>query len=76
MDDANEASGDEAECTTCDGQRRVVDGDDRVVRCPDCSECPTDTTQQDHNWQHDKGVECSCTAFEVVRAALSKAGAR
>jgi hypothetical protein len=38
--------------------------------------CPTDTTQQDHNWQINKGRECSCPAYHCVRAALAKAGER
>lgn len=36
------------------------------------TECPTDTTQQDHNWQNHKGVECTCTAFDPARAAIAK----
>jgi hypothetical protein len=40
MNDADTSAPEETEptCSTCDGARRVVDGDDRLTCCPDCAE--------------------------------------
>lgn len=37
------------------------------------NECPTDTSTRDGNWERHAGVECTCGAYEMVRAAIKKA---